>query len=83
MSHSPFLKINGDPAEQEAALVSLNTTLHAPLYAGCCSCCPPIRLGRNQDKNICPVCGREMAMSRIPPWQEGLQLLFEAGYLVM
>ncbi|MCP4537724.1 MAG: hypothetical protein GY832_11300 [Chloroflexi bacterium] len=82
--HSPFLKIGGNVADQEAANVAMMTMLYAPrLLAGCCVCSPLIRLGRNSDHNICPDCGKAMEMHRIPSLIEDFDRLFEAGYLTM
>ena len=80
---SQFLKINGDPVDQETANIALMLIDHTSLFAGCCSCYPAIRLGQNPNQNRCPICGKEMVMHRIPSYKENFRLLFEAGYLVM
>ncbi|MCP4542868.1 MAG: hypothetical protein GY832_37585 [Chloroflexi bacterium] len=83
MNIAPFLKVNGNLAEQEHANVAILTMLYAPMLAGCCSCSLPIRLGRNADESKCPACGKVMEMHPVPGWAEDMELLFEAGYLVV
>jgi hypothetical protein len=81
--YSPFFRINNALDDQEWSLVSINTMLHSPIFAGCCECCKPIRLGGDPDQNHCPICGRVMEMHRIPTLWEDFQLLVTAGYIRM
>lgn len=81
--YSPFFKVNDDPEYQEQAMVALNVMLHSPIFAGCCECCKPIRLGVVPNQNHCPNCGRVMEMHRIPTLWEDFQLLIVAGYIQM